>query len=121
MVTFYVKRKRRYIPISDERQWESWPHGFHLVYTPDDGGRSIKFHINAERAGLLAAIKEREEELRKEIDSCFKLRPTKQELTLTQIKAWRTFCKAMGNDIYAISCESVMGCIDRIIRILEKE
>jgi hypothetical protein len=121
MSILYEKRGRRYIPIADDRVWDHWPRGFALVYVPPNGGRATRFSINPERAGLLAAIKEREEALRIEISEAFKLRPVNSPLTPTQIKAWRAFEKAMGNNMHSICSESVYGVIDRIVKILEAE
>ena len=118
MPTLYEKRGRRYVHVGDDRVWDHWPHGFHIVYTPIDGGRSIRFHINPDRAELHAAIKEKEDALRKEIDACFRFQPASRELTPSQAKAWKAFEKATDNP-YCIERESVMGVIDRIMRVLE--
>ena len=120
MTTLYEKRGKRYIPVADDRTWDNWPHGFHIVYTPDSGGRSIRFRIDPDKASYYAAIREKEDALCDEILECFKMRPAKNELTPAQIKAWRAFEKAMGNDIYAIAHESVNGVVDRIMAVLVK-
>lgn len=119
MPTLYEKRGRRYIPVADDRAWDNWPHGTHIVHTPNDGGRSIRFSINPETAGLQAAIELKRDELVKEISSCFELQPCDKKLTPAEAKAWHAFTKAMRNP-FAIQRESVQGCVDRIMRILEK-
>ena len=80
----------------------------------------MRFRINPDRAELHAAIKEKEDALRKELDACVHFRPASRELTPAQAKAWKAFERAMNNP-YCIERESVMGCIDRIMRILEVE
>ena len=117
MSILYEKIGRRYVPVGDDRVWDHWPQGFSIVYVPTGGGRSIRYDINPDKARLLAAAKEKEEVLRKEIDACLRYRPTKRELTPAEAKAWRVFEKAINNP-YCIERESVMGVIDRIIKVL---
>lgn len=119
-MTLYEKRGKRYVPVADNTQWDNWPHGFHIVYTPSHGGHSIRFNINPDKASYYAAIREKDEALCDEIRECFKMRPAKMELSQAQVKAWRAFEKAMGNDIYAIASESVNGVVDRIMAVLVK-
>ena len=118
MATLYEKRGRRYVPVADDRVWDHWPQGFHIVYVPYDGSRSTRFNINPDNAAFYAAIQKKENELRKEIDACFKFRPASRELTPAQAKAWNAFEKAIDNP-YCVERESVMGIIDRIMRVLE--
>jgi hypothetical protein len=120
-MTLYEKVGRRYKSVRDERTWDSWPHGFHLVYTPDDGGRSIRFRINPETAGLRAAAKLKEDALRKLISDTMEMRPARKPLTEAQRDAWERFSEAMGGDRFLIEYESVMGLIERIVGELLKE
>jgi|CXWK01.1.fsa_nt_gi hypothetical protein len=118
MPTLYEKRGRRYVPVADDRVWDHWPQGFHIVYVPYDGGQSTRFSINPDKAAFVAGIMQKEDALRREIDACFRFRPASRELTPAQAKAWKAFEKATDNH-YCIERESVMGVIDRIMRVLE--
>jgi len=117
MATLYEKRGKRYIPVADDRNWDHWPIGFHVVYTPLSGGRSTRFNVAPDSAGLILAIQEKEDALRKEIDACFRLHPASKKLTPTEAKAWKAFEKVTKNP-YCIERESVIGVIDRIIKVL---
>lgn len=54
MTTLYVKRGRRYYPVSERDEYESFPQGAHLVIC-EPGSRLTRFNVNPDRAGLLAA------------------------------------------------------------------
>lgn len=120
MTTFYEKNGRRYKPVREERIWDSWPDGFHLVYADPAGGRSFRFNINADKSGLEAAAKAKEDELRRVLNEALAMRPTKRPVTERQAKAWEAFRKAMGNDGFIVEYESVHGIIDRMIEVLTK-
>jgi len=115
MTTLYEKVGRRYRPVREERYWDSWPAGFHLVYADPKGGRSFRFSINPDTAALHAAAREKEDALRKVLNDALAMRPTKRAVTVRQANAWRNFQEAMGNDRYAVEYESVHGIIDAMI------
>lgn len=115
MTTFYEKRGRRYVPVSEERWWDSWPDGFHLVYSKPAGGLAVRFNINPDTAGLLAAAKLKEDALRKVLTEALAMRPRKSPITDKQRKAWEAFQKAMGNDRYIVEYAGVNVVIDAMI------
>lgn len=119
MTTLYEKVGKRYMAVSEERMWDSWPHGFHLVYSYP-GGRSTRFKIEPETAALLAAAKAKEDAISKVLYEALYMRPTQRPVTEKQSKAWEAFKQAMGNDGYIVEYESVNGIIDRVIEVLLK-
>lgn len=120
MTTLYEKAGRRYRPVREERYWDSWPAGFHLVYADPDGGRSFRFNINPDTAGMQAAAQARQEAIRKALNNALAMRPTKRPVTERQAKAWEAFRKAMGNDGYIVEYDGVNGIIDAMIAELLK-
>ena len=120
MTTLYEKAGRRYRPVREERYWDSWPAGFHLVYADPDGGRSFRFHVEPEKAPFRAAAMAKEDALCKVLNDALAMRPTKRPVTERQAKAWEAFRKAMGNDGYIVEYEGVNGIIDAMIAELLK-
>jgi hypothetical protein len=120
MTTLYEKAGRRYRPVREERYWDSWPAGFHLVYADPDGGRSFRFHVEPEKAPFRAAAMAKEDALRKVLNDALAMRPTKRPVTERQAKAWEAFKRAMGNDGYIVEYEGVNGIIDAMIAELLK-
>ena len=119
-MTLYEKRGKRYFPVREERYWDSWPAGFHLVYADPDGGRSFRFNINPDTAGMQAAAQARQEAIRKALNDALAMRPTTRPVTERQAKAWEAFKRAMGNDGYIVEYEGVNGIIDAMIAELMK-
>lgn len=120
-MTLYEKRGKRYFPVREERYWDSWPAGFHLVYADPDGGRSFRFNINPDTAAMQAAVQARQEAIRKVLIHAFAMRPTKRPVTERQAKAWEAFKRAMGNDGYIVEYDSVNGIIDAMIAELLRD
>jgi hypothetical protein len=118
MTTLYEKVGKRYRPVREERYWDSWPDGFHLVYADPEGGRSFRFNINPDTAAMQAAAKAREANLRKVLNDALAMRPAQRPVTELQAVAWEAFKTAMGNDRYIVEYESVNGIIDRMIEEL---
>ncbi len=120
-MTLYEKRGKRYFPVREERYWDSWPAGFHLVWSNPTGGRATRFSIEPETAGLEAAVCIKEDRLRKVLNDALAMRPTKRTVTERQAKAWEAFKMAMGNDGYIVEYESVNGIIDAMIAELLRD
>ena len=54
MTTLYKKVGRRYRPVAEHEEWDSYPAGAHLVVC-SPGSTLRRFNIDPDRAGLLAA------------------------------------------------------------------
>lgn len=91
----YEKIGKRYIPVAEERVWDSFPAGCHLVIVAP-GSISRRFNIVSDNIGLAAAAMKIEGELAGIIMEASKARPQKQELTPSQRNAWEKLNKSMG-------------------------
>lgn len=95
MTTLYEKRGRRYVPVADERKWDSWPQGFHLIYVKP-GSRAAKFSINPDRAGLLAALQEHEKLLLDKMSEAAAITmSSNRKVTREQKQAWDALNQAL--------------------------
>ena len=63
MTTLYKKVGRRYRPVAEHEEWDSYPEGAHLVVCRP-GSRLSRFDIDPDRAGLLAAAEPLRAEIR---------------------------------------------------------
>lgn len=56
MSTYYIKKGRKYVPIAEDRTWDTIPLGHHVV-SVRPGLTSWKFRISPELAGVESAFK----------------------------------------------------------------
>lgn len=99
MKTLYEKRGRKYVPVAEERVWDSYPDGCHLVVVAP--GRMLRrFNIASGDIGLAAAVMAFESQLADIIVDASKARPSGQALTEAQRKAWASLNKTMGGLAY---------------------
>ena len=97
MTTLYKKVGRRYRPVAEHEEWDSYPAGAHLVVC-SPGSTLQRFNVDPDRAGLLAAAEPLRGQIRALVMDLHKMRPTRRPVTLQQAAAWRRFQKAMGGD-----------------------
>ena len=120
MTTLYKKVGRRYRPVAEHEEWDSYPAGAHLaVCSP--GSTLRRFDIDPDRAGLLAAAEPLREQIRARVMDLHKMRPTRRPVTLAQQAAWRRFQKAMGGDGYWVEYASVGEIADAVVDLIVKE
>ena len=117
MTTLYKKVGRRYKPVSEHEEWDSYPEGAHLVVCRP-GSTLRRFNIDPDRAGLLAAAEPLRDQLRALVVELHKMRPTRRPVTMQQAAAWRRFQKAMGNDAYAVEYASVGEIADAVVDLI---
>lgn len=120
MTTFYEKRGRRYHPVAEERHWDSFPQGAHLVVC-SPGSQLTRFSIEPDHAGLLAAAEPLRNQIRETVAEKLRMRPTRPPVTMQQAAAWRRFQKAMGNDAYCVEYASVGELADAVVDLIVKE
>lgn len=74
--TFYEKRGRRYYPVHDydPALLDSLPRGHHLI-SVEPGVKSVRFSINPDHAGLLAAIRDHEKLILERMTAMASARP----------------------------------------------
>lgn len=120
MTTLYEKRGRRYIPVRDDRIWDSWPQGFHLVYCKP-GSRAVRFSINEDKAEVEATLMRCEDAIADTIRQAMQMRPTTRPVTKKQRAAWEAFAAAMGKDGYVVEYASIGEIAERVIDRLRDE
>ena len=117
MTTLYKKVGRRYRPVAEHEEWDSYPEGAHLVVCRP-GSTMRRFDIDPDRAGLLAAAEPLRDQIRALVVELQRMRPTRRPVTMQQAAAWRRFQKAMGNDAYAVEYASVGEIADAVVDLI---
>ena len=119
MTTLYKKVGRRYRPVAEHEEWDSYPEGAHLVVCRP-GSTMRRFDIDPDRAGLLAAAEPLRDQIRALVVELhkIKIRPMRRPMTMQQAAAWRQFQKAMGNDAYAVEYASVGEIADAVVDLI---
>ena len=117
MTTLFKKVGRRYKPVAEHEEWDSYPEGAHLVVCRT-GSTMRRFRIDPDRAGLLAAAEPLRGQIRALVVELHRMRPTRRPVTMQQAAAWRRFQKAMGNDAYAVEYASVSEIADAVVDLI---
>lgn len=120
MTTLYKKVGRRYKPVAEHEEWDSFPEGAHLVICRP-GSTMRRFGIEPDRAGLLAAAAPLRAEIRALVMELHRMRPTRRPVTQAQADAWHAFERAMGNDGYVVENASVGEIADAVVDLIVKE
>ena len=81
MTTLYKKVGRRYKPVAEHEEWDSYPAGAHLVVC-QPGSQLRRFNIDPDRAGLLAAAEPLRGQIRALVMDLHKMRPTRRPVTM---------------------------------------
>ena len=117
MTTLYKKVGRRYKPVAEHEEWDSFPEGAHLVICRP-GSTMRRFGIEPDRAGLLAAAEPLRAEIRTLVMEMHRMRPTRRPVTQAQADAWHAFERAMGNDCYVVENASVGEIADAVVDLI---
>ena len=120
MTTLYKKVGRRYKPVAEHEEWDSYPAGAHIVIC-QPGSTMRRFGIDPDRAGLLAAAEPLREQIRTLVMELHRMRPTRRPVTLAQQAAWRRFQKAMGGAAYCVEYASVAEIADAVVDLIVTE
>jgi hypothetical protein len=97
---FYEKIGRKYTPVReyDSLLMESFPEGAHLVITYP-GGRSTRYNIDPNHAGLIAASRVAEDAMTTAMRVTSELKPRQTPITLAQQRAWKKLAKEFGDEL----------------------
>ena len=117
MTTLYKKVGRRYRPVAEHEEWDSYPEGAHLVVCRP-GSTMRRFNIDPDRAGLLAAAEPLREQIRALVVELHKMRPTRRPVTQAQANVWHAFERTMGNDAYVVEYASVGEIADAVVDLI---
>ena len=71
MTTLFKKVGRRYRPVAEHEEWDSYPEGAHLVVCRP-GSTLRRFRINPDTASLLAAAEPLRDQIRALVVECDK-------------------------------------------------
>lgn len=119
MTTLYKKVGRRYKPVAEHEELDSYPAGAHLVVC-SPGSTLRRFDIDPDRAGLLAAAEPLRDQIRALVMEMHRMRPTRRLVTQKQADAWHAFERAMGNDGYVVEYASVGEIADAVVDLIVK-
>ena len=120
MTTLHKKVGRRYKPVAEREEWDSYPEGAPLVVC-SPGSTMRRFNIDPERADLLAAAELLRDQIRALVVELHRMRPTRKLITQKQADAWHAFERAMGNDAYAVEYASVGEIADAVVDLIVTE
>ena len=101
---FYEKVGRKYIPVReyDSLLMESFPEGAHLVITYP-GGRSTRYNVDPDHAGLIAASRVAEDAMCKAMIEASALKPRQTPITESQQRAWKKLAKEFGDELCTLN------------------
>lgn len=117
MTTLYKKVGRRYKPVAEHEEWDSYPEGAHLVVCRP-GSTMRRFDIDPDRAGLLAAAEPLRDQIMAIVVEKMRMRPTKRPLTPLQRQVWESFKGVMGQDGYLLEYPSVAEIADAVVDLI---
>ena len=117
MTTLFKKVGRRYRPVAEHEEWDSYPEGAHLVVC-SPGSALRRFGIDPDRAGLLAAAEPLRDQIRALVVELHRMRPTRRPVTQAQADAWHAFERAMGNDGYVVEYPAVGEIADAVVGLI---
>lgn len=117
MNTLYEKRGRRYHPVAEDRQWDSFPQGAHLVVC-SPGSQLTRYNVVPDHAGLLAAATPLRTAICELVSEKLQMRPSRQPLTPKQAEAWVRFKREMGSDGYIVEYPSVVELADAVVDLI---
>lgn len=119
MSELYEKRGRRYVKVAEDREWDSLPMGFTLVFV-GQGIQQQRFRINPAYADLLAASAVAREAALEAALEADKARPERSPLTDKQRKAWEALNATFSGGLCRLGYESLAAIVDAAIDALVK-
>ena len=119
---YYEKVGRKYVPVReyDSDFLDSFPKGAHIIITYP-GGKSTRYNIDPDYAGLIAASRVMEDALSKAIHRASEMRPHNKPITEEQKTAWEALSKAFDNDRYYIEIPSAREIAEEGVKALQEE
>jgi len=120
--TYYEKVGGRYVPVAeyDSDYLDSFPKGTHIIMCYP-GGRSRRYNIDPDYAGMIAAGRVAEEAMSTAMYNASQLKPSKTPITSGQRRAWRKLAKEFGEELYQLNGVSTHDIVQAGLRALQKE
>ena len=119
---YYEKVGRKYVPVReyDSDYLDSFPKGTHIIMTYP-GGKSTRYNIDPDYAGLIAASRVMEDAMSKAINKASEMRPHNKPITEEQKTAWENLAKAFGDDRYYVEIPSAREIAEEGVKALQEE
>jgi len=119
--TYYIKRGRRYIPVSeyDYGLTSALPEGSHLI-TVTPGFKTTVFNVDPANREVLAVIEKHKNELCRILLKASEMRPM-LPLNPKQRDAWAALQKALGSRVATLSVDSANDIINAFTNAIQKE
>lgn len=122
---YYEKVGRKYVPVSeyDSDYMDSFPKGNHLVMCYP-GGKSRRFNIDPDYAGLIAAGRVAEDAISKKIVEATEIRRNSRipkKLTPGQKEAWDKLVEEFGDDAKQLEWPSAREAAEAAVQALQEE
>jgi hypothetical protein len=123
---FYKKVGRKYVPFKyyDSEVMDSFPKGAHLVVV-NNCGRSTRYNVDPNYAGLIAAASIAEDSLSRAIMDATEIRRQsknfKTPLTPEQKEAWEHLVEVFGPDAKQLEWPSARECAEKAVQSLVDE
>lgn len=122
---YYEKIGRKYVPVSeyDSDFLDGLTKGTHLIMSYP-GGRSRRYNIDPDYAGLIAAGRVAEDAISKKIMEATEIRRNSRmpkELTPGQRAAWDNLVKEFGDDAKQLEWPSAREAAEAAVKALQEE
>lgn len=120
--TFYIKKGRRYVPVSDYDSdlCDSYSYGAHLVVVKP-GMKSRRSLVDPAFAPMIAAGMFACDAMTKAVIEASECQPGTKPITQEQKAAWEQLKKAFGNERYHLSWPSAFDVVEVGVRAMQEE
>jgi hypothetical protein len=116
----YKKKGNKYVQANDVSVLDGLREGWHLVRV-EDGCKSIYHNVYPAKAELLAAVKNKRDELVKIIREASEAKPVNQPLSEQALADWKWFMSRNGKEFNTLSYPSFHENAEKIVNaLLEK-
>lgn len=122
MTTFYIKKGRKYLPVSeyDSELGDAWPEGTHLTVSVP-GQCSRRYNIEPAFAPMIAAGKTAEDRITQVISDKLSFRPEQLPVTPEQHAAWENMRQVWGDEMCRLQSgsigEAVRAGVDEMVQV----
>ena len=115
----YKKKGNKYVQVNDVSITDGLRKGWHLVKV-EDGCKSIYHSVYPAKAELLAAAKDKQDELVKIIREAGEAKPVNQPLSEQALADWKWFMSRNGKEFNTLSYPSFHENAEKIVEALLK-
>ncbi len=115
----YKKKGNKYVQANDVSVLDGLREGWHLVRV-EDGCKSIYHNVYPAKAELLAAAKNKRDELVKIIREASEAKPVNQPLSEQALADWKWFMSRNGKEFNTLSYPSFHENAEKIVEALLK-